>query len=112
MICKDNNYAAFYDKAPVNKGHAIVIPKEHIISLFDFPEDKINELFIFIKRVKEIIEAEYKPDGYNIGVNEGIAAGRSVDHLHIHIIPRYKGDITQPIGGIRNILGKNILPVS
>ena len=89
----DNQYFFVrYDDFPLSNGHCEIIPKQHIISFFDLTPDQIKSFYDLIKTIKEIIDNKFKPDGYNIGVNDGKAAGRTQDHLHIHLIPRYKED--------------------
>lgn len=92
-----------YDGFPVNKGHLLVIPRRHIENLFGLNRQEWNELQNAIADSKVFLDKNYKPDGYNIGVNVGKYAGQTVFHLHVHIIPRYKGDVENPRGGIRNI---------
>ena len=95
---------SIFDKFPVSKGHALVIPKRHVSNYFDL---KINEhiaCHLNINKLKNLIDKKHKPDGYNIGVNIGYDAGQTINHVHIHLIPRYKGDVRKPIGGIRNII--------
>jgi len=101
----DNQYFfARYDNFPLNDGHCEIIPKEHIVSFFDLTSEQIKSFYSLITAVKEIIDKKFNPDGYNIGVNDGKAAGRTQDHLHIHLIPRYIGDVENPRGGIRHII--------
>jgi len=102
-ITESENFFSRYDDFPVSKGHAEVILKSHIVSFFDLSEGQIKELYELLRKTKEIVETEFKPDGFNIGINEGTAAGQTQDHLHVHLIPRYKGDAANPKGGIRNI---------
>lgn len=102
IIAENAHALAFYDHHPVNKGHAIIIPKRHFISLFDAREEEIIAMYRLIHYVQLKLDHEFKPDGYNIGINIGETAGQSVMHLHIHLIPRYKGDVESPRGGIRN----------
>lgn len=92
---------AIYDNYPVNKGHVLVMPKRHYASYFDATVDEIEAFNDLIKKVKELLDNEYKPDGYNIGINIGEAAGQTIFHLHIHVIPRYSRDVENPRGGIR-----------
>ena len=92
---------AVYDYYPVNKGHVLVIPKRHYASFFDATPDEIKAFNELINKVKDLLDGELNPDGYNIGINIGEAAGQTVFHLHIHIIPRYFGDVENPRGGIR-----------
>jgi diadenosine tetraphosphate (Ap4A) HIT family hydrolase len=104
-IITDNELAyAIYDKFPVNKGHILIIPKKHYKEYFDVDEQIKNELWKLVDKCKEIVDEKYNPDGYNIGINCGEAAGQTVMHLHIHLIPRYKGDIENPRGGVRGVI--------
>lgn len=96
-------YVRFYNN-PVNKGHSLIIPKRHIISFFELTEDEVTAMYELLKEAKAIIDKDFKPDGYNIGVNDGEAAGRSIHHLHIHLIPRYIGDVENPRGGVRYVI--------
>lgn len=93
-----------YDKFPVNKGHALVIPKRHFESFFDITNEELLKINELIKKMKDILNLNYNPDGFNIGINIGKHAGQSIFHLHVHIIPRYKDDVKKDRlkGGIRN----------
>lgn len=98
----ENTYAfAIYDQFPVNEGHALIIPKRHFESYFDATHEEIAGLYALMNDVKEIIDEELSPDGYNVGVNVGEWGGQTIMHLHMHLIPRYKGDVENPRGGIR-----------
>jgi diadenosine tetraphosphate (Ap4A) HIT family hydrolase len=81
-----------------------VIPKRHIGSWFETTPDEQNAMLNLLERAKIVLETEFKPDGYNIGINDGPTAGQTVPHLHMHLIPRYKGDLTDPRGGVRWII--------
>ena len=104
IFAQNELFFARFDDFPVNKGHCEIIPKKHTVSLFDLNKEEINVMYDFLKKVKVELEQEFLPDGYNIGVNEGRTAGRTQDHLHLQIIPQYKGDVENPRGGIRNII--------
>jgi diadenosine tetraphosphate (Ap4A) HIT family hydrolase len=93
-----------WDNYPASNGHAEIIPKRHIESYFDLTEAELLSIYSLAKATKLVIDERYNPDGYNIGINDGEAAGRSVHHLHIHLIPRYIGDVPNPCGGIRHII--------
>ncbi|MGB5707339.1 MAG: HIT domain-containing protein [Arenicellales bacterium] len=93
-----------WDRHPVNQGHFLVIPHRHFADYFDITETERNELWALVESGKKIAEEKYKPDGYNIGINVGEWAGQSIHHLHIHVIPRYKGDVENPKGGIRSVI--------
>lgn len=95
-------FFVIYDRYPVSPGHALIISNEKKLDYFTLNKDEQIELTAIIKIVKEIIEKDYSPDGYNIGMNCGEAAGQSVMHFHCHVIPRYLGDMENPRGGIRH----------
>lgn len=104
-IIKENETAvAIYDNFPVNKGHMLIIPKRHIDNYFDTEEYDREGLWHLVHECKDFLDDEFKPDGYNIGINCGHAAGQTVMHLHIHLIPRYNGDIENPRGGVRGVI--------
>ena len=103
IIDENNLFYARWDNFPVSKGHAEIVPKKHITSFFDLSEDELKNFYILIKEVKKRIKDRFHPEGFNIGINEGKVAGQTIMHLHIHIIPRYKNDVKNPVGGIRNI---------
>lgn len=99
--------ARFYAKAdgfPLSPGHTLIIPRHHVVSLFELTAREVAEAYDLLATVVEQLEQQQAPDGYNVGVNDGRAAGRTIDHLHIHLIPRYSGDVPDPRGGVRNIL--------
>jgi len=101
-ILLQNQYAfAIRDAFPVSSGHTLIIPKRHISSFFETTMEEKNALLGLLDEIKAGIDNEYQPDSYNIGINDGAAAGQTVPHLHIHLIPRYKGDVEDPRGGVR-----------
>ena len=104
LILENDFCVARWDEFPVSKGHTLIIPKKHTTSFFDLKEEELSKMFSLIKEAKNTIQKEYNPDGFNIGLNDGEAAGRTIHHLHIHLIPRYKGDVDNPRGGIRHII--------
>lgn len=81
-----------------------IISKKHINNYFDADAQTKEQLWRLVDECKKIVDKKYNPDGYNIGINCGEAAGQTVMHLHIHLIPRYKGDIENPRGGIRGVI--------
>lgn len=95
---------AVYDKYPVSKGHILVIPKRHVEDYFDLDENEKASIWEMVTQVKTILDSKYKPQGYNIGFNVGEAAGQTIGHAHIHVIPRYKGDMEDPTGGVRHVI--------
>ena len=94
------------DTYPASPGHSVVVPKRHVASFFDLTTEEVTACMELIKQERALLDAEFKPDGYNIGVNIGPAAGQSIMHVHIHIIPRYKGDVENPQGGVRHVTKK------
>lgn len=100
---------AIFDKTPVNKGHMLIIPKRHVANFFDITKEELNALFDLVKEAKSMLDKEYLPDAYNVGVNCGEDAGQSVMHAHIHLIPRYKGDTKAPLGGVRGVIPEKML---
>ena len=104
IIASSSLSVAFFDGFPVSPGHALIIPKRHIASYFDLSIEEQQDLLNLADRVKRIVEERYHPDGYNIGINVGEAAGQSIFHVHMHLIPRYKGDVPNPRGGVRGVI--------
>ena len=95
---------AFLDNFPVSKGHTLVIPKRHVASLWEMTAEEYMDAFTLLKRVKDVLQERFNPQGFNVGANCGQVAGQTVFHAHIHLIPRYPGDVPNPRGGIRNII--------
>lgn len=92
------------DGFPVSPGHSLVIPKRHVRSFFEVSADERIALLDLLDQAKDAARLELRPDGFNIGINDGPAAGQTVSHLHIHLIPRFKGDQADPRGGVRRII--------
>ena len=104
-IILENNFSyAIYDKFPVSKGHILIIPKHHNSNYFDLSLEEQKECLILLNNAKKIIDKEFKPDGYNIGINVNKDAGQTIWHAHIHLIPRYGGDVEEPRGGVRGVI--------
>lgn len=95
------------DSYAVSPGHTLVVPRRHVASFFDLTPNEVNACMALIADERKLLDEAFKPDGYNIGVNIGAAAGQSIFHVHIHIIPRYKGDVENPQGGVRHVIPKN-----
>lgn len=137
FIFENRSFVSIFDTNPVNPGHALVIPRRHVASLFDLDATEQEDYFDAIYGVRQVIEStdlknvyeemltrDYlqdrpkdhietvlklaflgeKPDAYTIGNNDGREAGRSIDHLHVILLPRYSGDVETPQGGIRNVI--------
>ena len=95
------------DSFAVSPGHTLVIPRRHVDSFFDLTSEEVNACKELIDKERALLDKEFNPDGYNIGVNIGQAAGQSIFHVHIHMIPRYQGDVENPQGGVRHVIPKN-----
>jgi diadenosine tetraphosphate (Ap4A) HIT family hydrolase len=95
---------AIFDKYPVNAGHALIIPKRHCANYFDLTTEEQATCWQLLNEVKAMVAAQFKPDGFNIGINIGDSAGQTVLHVHMHLIPRYSGDVPEPRGGVRGVI--------
>jgi diadenosine tetraphosphate (Ap4A) HIT family hydrolase len=101
----DNALAfAIRDAHPVSVGHTLVIPKREVVDFFGTTNDERLALFALVDEVKRALDQSHHPDGYNVGFNAGSAAGQTVFHLHLHVIPRYHGDVPDPRGGVRHVI--------
>lgn len=92
---------AFLDGFPITPGHTLVIPKRHVASLFELSEEEQSAIWRLVGQVRAKLDSEIQPDGFNLGLNDGTAAGQTVMHAHVHIIPRREGDTADPRGGVR-----------
>lgn len=111
IFCESTEYIAenglayaIYDKYAVTPGHVLIIPKRHVEDCFSLTQEEEVALWSLLKEVKAKLQEELKADGWNIGINEGVAAGQTILHLHIHLIPRYFGDVERPEGGVRGVI--------
>ncbi len=104
MLAETELCCAFFDNFPVSEGHSLVIPKRHVATIWDLSTEEYADLFNLVRQVKEVIQNKFDPQGINVGVNCGQAAGQTVFHAHIHVIPRYAGDVPNPRGGVRNVI--------
>ena len=104
-IVLENDLAkAFWDIHPVRKGHLLIVPKQHYATYFDVPVTTKQALDDLLLAGKRLLDERYQPAGYNIGINVNPAGGQTVMHAHIHLIPRYQGDVKDPRGGIRRMI--------
>lgn len=103
-ILESEYFFVIRDRFPVSPGHSLIISKQLRSDFFDLNHAEKEQLIHLIGAVKENIEKEYSPDGYNIGMNCGEVAGQTVFHFHCHIIPRFKGDMENPRGGVRHVI--------
>ncbi len=104
IIAQNEHAFAIRDAFPVSPGHTLIIPKRHVGSFFDAAQEEKLALLALLDEAKAVIDGEYQPASYNIGINDGAAAGQTVPHLHIHLIPRYTGDVEDPRGGVRGVI--------
>ena len=104
MVLKNHLCYARYDRYPVGKGHLLIIPFRHIADFFALTGQERSAAFELGWQAKAKLDSELRPDGYNVGVNIGQTAGQTVMHVHIHLIPRYLGDMARPEGGVRGVI--------
>lgn len=104
ILIENDGAQAIFDGYPVNEGHMLIIPKNHIETYFEASQSQKKLLWDLVEECKEYLDKRFAPDGYNIGINNGVAAGQTIMHLHIHLIPRYAGDIDNPRGGVRGVI--------
>jgi diadenosine tetraphosphate (Ap4A) HIT family hydrolase len=95
---------AFADAYPVTNGHTLVVPIRHVASLFDLPADELADIWRLVGEVRAALAASHDADAFTIGVNDGEAAGQTVEHAHVHVIPRRRGDVPDPRGGVRWVI--------
>ena len=100
----DHHAYVRYDSNSLSKGHVIAVPRRHVADFFDMTWEEKTSILTLLDKARAEISREHSPDGYNIGVNIGKAAGQSRMHVHVHLIPRYAGDVANPSGGIRCVL--------
>ncbi len=101
IITRNSHAVAIRDAYPISPGHTLILPKRHIVSFFGTTEEEQSALFSLVRSVRESLTSIFNPSGFNIGINDGEAAGQTILHLHIHVIPRYDGDTEDPRGGVR-----------
>lgn len=104
VLLRNHAAMAIRDAYPLTQGHSLVIPLRHIASFFDTTRQERDAILALLDQAKLQLQSEYGPAGYNIGINDGAAAGQTVGHLHIHLIPRYPGDRPDPRGGVRWVI--------
>jgi diadenosine tetraphosphate (Ap4A) HIT family hydrolase len=97
-----------YDNNSLAPGHVLVVPRRHIASFFDMTTAEQADVLRLLNEAQRLIQRDHSPDGYNIGANIGEAAGQSRMHVHLHLIPRYLGDVSDPRGGIRCVLARRV----
>jgi diadenosine tetraphosphate (Ap4A) HIT family hydrolase len=106
VLLEDGHAYVRYDNNSLSRGHVIVVTKRHVASYFEMTDAEKFSVVALLDRTKEMIDRQFAPDGYNIGANIGKAAGQNRMHVHVHLIPRYSGDVADPSGGIRSVLAE------
>lgn len=104
VIGGNGTAAALLDGYPLNPGHCLVVPRRHVADYFSLSPDEQADVWHLVAELKDRLDKERAPDGYNIGVNIGPAAGQTVWHAHVHLIPRHAGDVEDPRGGVRWVI--------
>jgi diadenosine tetraphosphate (Ap4A) HIT family hydrolase len=104
IVTSDEYALVIRDAFPISPGHTLIVPKRHVRSFFEIERRERESMLGLLEAAKEKLDREFQPDGFNVGINDGTAAGQTVLHLHIHLIPRYAGDRPDPRGGVRWII--------
>ena len=104
ILREDALVFAKYDKYPVSLGHTLIIPKRHVADFFDLTKEEMQACWSMVQEMQFFLTEEYQPDGFNVGINIGEAAGQTIFHVHIHLMPRYIGDVDNPTGGVRYVI--------
>lgn len=104
IIAQNAHAIAVFDSFPVSPGHALILPRRHVGTIWELEPEEYSDCFTLVRNVRSVLESRFGPDGFNVGANCGEAAGQSVWHAHIHVIPRYKGDTPNPRGGVRHVI--------
>lgn len=95
---------ALADRYPAAPGHTLIVTRRHVADFFDTTPEEQQALLALLREAKRLLDARYAPQGYNIGINVGALAGQTVAHVHVHLIPRYAGDVADPRGGVRAVI--------
>lgn len=107
LVARSDLAVAFEDAYPVSPGHVLVVPRRHVPTYFECTEAEKHELWQLVEQVRVLAVNQYAPDGFNVGFNVGTAAGQTVHHAHVHVIPRYTNDVADPSGGVRHaVIGR------
>jgi len=104
ILASNAHAIAVFDTYPVSPGHSLILPRRHVVTVWDLSDAEYAACYALVRGLKPVLEERFKPDGFNVGVNCGEAAGQSVWHAHIHVIPRFKGDTPNPKGGVRHVI--------
>jgi len=107
VVLEDALAYARYEGNSLSKGHVVVVPKRHVADFFDMTSQEQRSVLELLGHAQRLLKEKHSPDGFNIGVNVGKAAGQNRMHVHVHLIPRYAGDVPDPSGGVRCVLGRS-----
>ncbi|MCE5335539.1 MAG: HIT family protein [Desulfobacteraceae bacterium] len=111
IVLENERALAVYDRFPVSPGHLLIIPRRHFPDFFQSEPDEIAALIHLLQKGRDLLDSLHHPDGYNVGVNIGRPSGQTIMHVHVHLIPRYAGDMEDPVGGVRGVIpGKQKYP--
>jgi diadenosine tetraphosphate (Ap4A) HIT family hydrolase len=103
-LCSSDAGFAFFDPYPITEGHTLVVPHRHVGSIYDLPPADQAELHSMVAEARTYLMHRYGVTNFTIGINDGLAAGQTVPHAHIHVIPRRRGDVSDPKGGVRWVI--------
>lgn len=103
-VLENERALAIYDRFPVSTGHLLIIPRRHFPDFFQSEPGEVAAIFDLLRKGKDLLESLHHPDGYNVGVNIGLPSGQTIMHVHVHLIPRYAGDMEDPVGGVRGVI--------
>jgi diadenosine tetraphosphate (Ap4A) HIT family hydrolase len=106
IVLEGREAMVLWDTHPVSPGHVLIVPRRHVPSLFQSTATERDEMLRLADDAHRILAEKHAPDGFNLGINDGPAAGQSVPHLHMHMIPRYRGDVPDPRGGVRWVIAE------
>jgi diadenosine tetraphosphate (Ap4A) HIT family hydrolase len=95
---------ALSDKFPVAPGHTLIIPRRHVSAFFDLSLSELQAMWALVSETRRLLDFKFHPDGFNLGVNVGQEAGQTIGHAHLHLIPRHRGDVANPTGGVRCVI--------
>jgi diadenosine tetraphosphate (Ap4A) HIT family hydrolase len=95
---------ARWDAHPVTRGHLLILTRRHVADFFETTAEERQALLVLLQQAKDLLQREHQPDGFNVGINVGEAAGQTIAHVHIHLISRYCGDTPHPRGGVRGVI--------
>ena len=104
VVLANDEALVIRDAYPVSPGHSLIIPRQHVGSFFELRASEQTAMMALLRQAKVALDQQFSPQGYNVGLNDGAAAGQTVPHVHLHLIPRYTGDRTDPRGGVRWII--------